>query len=190
MHLAAMQVVRPIRRVRVWSRNAEHSRRFAESATERHGISVIAVGSPEAAIDEADLVCTVTGAKEPVMRGAWLKPGAHVNAVGASVPSFRELDAAAVQRSRLFVDRKESALAEADDVRIPLQEQAIGESHILGELADLVLERVAGRTGPGDVTLFKSVGLAVEDLAAARHVYEQAEKTGAGTLLEFGAERQ
>lgn len=189
MHLAAMQAVRPIRRVRVWSRNAEHARRFAANASVCYGIEVVPVGSAREAVEDADLVCTVTGATEPVLQGDWLSPGVHVNAVGASVPPFRELDTAAVTRSRLFVDRKVSAMDEADDIRIPLREKAIAENHILGELADLVLQRVAGRTGSEDITLFKSVGLATEDLAAARYVYEQAERTGAGTRVDFGAER-
>lgn len=189
MHFAAMQAVRPVRRVRVWSRNAEHARRFAERAAERYGIEVTSVDSAHEAVNCADLVCTVTGAEEPVLKGEWLAPGAHVNAVGASVPRFRELDNEAVVRSRLYVDYRESVLAEADDIRIPLREKAIGESHIQGELADLVLERSAGRQGPDDLTLFKSVGIATEDLAAARYVYEQTAKTGAGARFEFGSER-
>ncbi len=189
MHLAAMQAVRPIWRVRVWSRNAEHARRFASKATKRHGVEVIPVDDAPAAVEDADLVCTVTGAKEPVLLGEWLSPGVHVNAVGASVPPFRELDSAAVVRSRLFVDSKAAALSEADDIGVPLREKAIDESHIAGELADRVLGRVAGRTRADEITLFKSVGIAVEDLVAARYVYEQAEKTGAGTRIDFGAER-
>jgi len=189
MHLAAMQAVRPIRRVRVWSRTSGHARRFAESASERYGVEVMPMDDARDAVDAADLVCTVTGAKEPVLQGEWLAPGVHVNAVGASVPPFRELDTAAVVRSRLFVDRRASALAEADDVRIPLRDKTIDEDHIQGELADLVLERVGGRTDPNGITLFKSVGLAVEDLAAARRVYERALEMGVGTLMDFGSGR-
>ncbi|MGH8127209.1 MAG: ornithine cyclodeaminase family protein [Gammaproteobacteria bacterium] len=189
-HLAAMQAVRPIRRVRVWSRNDDHARRFAETASRRYGVAVTATASAREAVSGADLVCTVTGATAPILEGEWLAPGAHVNAVGASVPPFRELDTAAIVRSRVFVDRKESVLAEADDLRIPLQEKAITENHIRGELSDLVLERVTGRNGTDDITLFKSVGLAVEDLAAAHHVYERAETIGAGTRINFGSERQ
>lgn len=189
MHLAAMQSVRPIRRVRVWSRNADHARRFATTATEHYSTEVTPVDNASEAVDGADLICTVTGATEPVLQGEWLAPGAHVNAVGASVPPFRELDTAAVARSRLFVDSTVSVLAEADDIRIPMQEKAITENHIRGELSDLVLERVTGRNDTDDITLFKSVGLAVEDLAAARHVYTRAMETGVGTPVEFGSER-
>lgn len=189
MHLAAMRAVRPVRRVRVWSRNPDHARQFAQGAAARHGLPVTPVATGQEAVAGAEIVCTVTGATAPVLQGEWLAPGAHVNAVGASVPPFRELDTAAVVRSRLFVDRKESALAEADDFRIPLQEGAVGEDHIQGELADLVLGRVPGRTAAAEITLFKSLGLAVEDLAAAQHIYARAEATGAGTRVDFGAER-
>ena len=189
MHLAAMRAVRPIRRVRVWSRNADHARRFAAQASGLHGIEVEAVDDARETVRDADLVCTVTGSKQPVLQGAWLAPGAHINAVGASVPPFRELDTEAVVRSRLFADRMESVLAEADDVRIPLREDAITEKHIRGEMADLVLGRVSGRAGRNDITLFKSVGIALEDLAAARYVHDKAGKIGAGTRVELGAER-
>ena len=189
MHLAAMRAVRPVRRLRVWSRNAGHASRFAEYAAKHYEVTVTPVGNAEAAVNGAELVCTVTGSTEPVLKGEWLAPGAHVNAVGASVPPFRELDTGAVVRSRLFVDSKTSVLAEADDVRIPLRDKSIPESHILGELADLVLGRVEGRTGSDDITLFKSVGLAAEDLAAARYVYGRAVQSGAGTRIDFGSGR-
>ncbi|MGH8428627.1 MAG: ornithine cyclodeaminase family protein [Gammaproteobacteria bacterium] len=188
-HLAAMQTVRRIRRVRVWSRDADRAHRLAEAATARYGLPVTPTASACDAVTGANLICTVTGAKAPILQGEWLAPGTHINAVGASVPPFRELDTAAVVRSRVFVDRKETALVEADDVRIPLQENAIGEDHIRGELADLVLERVIGRTGADDITLFKSVGLAVEDLATAQHVYDRAVATDAGTRINFSPER-
>lgn len=189
MHLAAMQTVREIRRVRVWSRNADHARRFAETAARRHELPIAVTGTAREAIAGADLVCTLTGATAPILRGEWLAPGTHVNAAGASLPPFRELDTDAVVRSRLFVDRKESALAEAEDVRAPLREKVIGEDHIRGELAELLLGRPVGRTNPDDITLFKSVGLASEDLAAAKRVYDRAVATGAGSRVEFGAER-
>lgn len=189
MHLAAMQAIRPVRRVRVWSRDAGHARRFAEAAARRYGVPVSCATTAREAVADAEIICTVTGATEPILEGDWLAPGAHINAVGASVPPFRELDTAAVARSRLFVDRNESALAEADDIRVPLQHGAISEDHIQGELADLVLEHVSGRTATEEITLFKSVGLAAEDLAAAHYVYAQALETDAGIGVDFGAER-
>jgi ornithine cyclodeaminase len=188
-HLEAMLLVRPIRRVRVWSRTPEHARHFAEAASARHGITVEPAPTARDAVAAADLICVATSSPDPVLHGEWIAEGAHINAVGASQPSARELDTAAVVRSRLFVDRIESALNEAGDFLIPKREGAIGDDHIRGEIGDLLLGRVAGRTSPHEVTLFKSLGLAVEDLAAAHHIYMRAQESGAGTWVEFGGTR-
>jgi ornithine cyclodeaminase len=184
-HLAALREVRPIRRLRVWSRNGENARRFAAEVAERDGLEAVASPSAQEAVASADLICTVTSAREPVLAGEWLSPGAHVNAVGACTPAARELDSAAVARARLFVDRRESALNEAGDLLIPLREGTVGEDHIRGELGDLLLGRIEGRRDAAEVTLFKSLGLAVEDLAAARHVYRKALAAGRGVALEL-----
>lgn len=189
MHLEAMLALRSLDTVRVWSRSFEHAQQFAARAAARHGIDVHAVATVEDAVRGASLICTTTAATAPVLCGEWVAPGVHINAIGSSTPGFRELDSEAVARSSLFVDRRESALSEADDVRIPLREGAIGEDHILGELGEVLLGRVRGRTGAEQITLFKSLGLAVEDLAAARHVYAQAVERGMGTWVEFGGER-
>lgn len=189
MHLEAMCAVRPISQVHVWDRTLDHARRFAEREAAGHEIEIRATGSAQEAVEGADIICTTTGATSPILEGAWLAPGAHINAIGASVPGFRELDTEAVVRSRLFVDRLESALNEADDIRIPLQEEQIGQEHIRGELGDVLLGRVPGRNDPADITLFKSLGLGIEDLAAAYHVYRRGIERGVGTTLEFVAER-
>jgi alanine dehydrogenase len=183
-HLAALREVRGLRRVRVWSRRPESARRFAAEESARHGLAVEAVATAEAAVRGADLVCTVTAAREPVLAAEWLAAGAHVNAVGACAPAARELDSAAVAGARLFVDRRESALNESGDFLIPLREGAITAEHIQGELGDLLLGRAAGRQAASEITLFKSLGLAVEDLAAAHHVYRQALGQGRGQRLE------
>jgi ornithine cyclodeaminase len=178
--------VRPsIRRVKVWSRNFSNATRFVEHESSRSGIEVKAFQSGQEAASGADIVCTTTGSTSPVLKGDWLKAGAHVNAVGAS----RELDTKAVAMSRFFVDSRESAFAEADDFLIPRGEGAIGDDHILGELGDLLLGRVVGRSAPSDVTVFKSVGLAVEDLFAAHHVYNQALSRNLGTWVDFSSFR-
>ena len=188
-HLEAMLLARPVARVRVWSRNADRARDFARRAGERVPVAVEAVASAEAAVDGAAIVCTTTASREPVLRGAWLAPGAHVNAVGASVATARELDTEAVRRARLYVDRRESALAEAGDFLVPRREGAIADDHIVGELGDVLLGRVPGRRAAAEVTLFKSLGLAVEDVAAARHVHAKGVAAGAGTRVAFGGER-
>jgi len=188
-HLEAMLLVRKIRRVRVASKTVERARSFAERESRRHGIAVTPCASVREAVEGADLVCAATSSREPVVRGEWLSPGVHVNAVGSSVAAAREVDTEAVVRSRLFVDRREAAMAEAGDVLIPMSEGAIGESHIAGELGEVLTGSVPGRTGPAEVTLFKSVGLAIEDVAAAQHIYAKARGSGFGKFVEFGGGR-
>jgi ornithine cyclodeaminase/alanine dehydrogenase-like protein (mu-crystallin family) len=189
-HLAAMRIARPLRRVRVWSRDSAHAAAFAARESERHGIAVESASSARAAVDGADIVCTVTASREPVLLGEWLAPGTHVNAVGACFPDARELDTAAVVRSRAFVDRRESALAEAGDILIPRREGAIGDEHVLAELGEVVTGKHAGRRDDGEVTLFKSLGIAIEDVASARVIYANAERAGDGVWVELGGARE
>ncbi|HZJ67474.1 MAG TPA: ornithine cyclodeaminase family protein [Kofleriaceae bacterium] len=183
-HLAAMRAVRPIRRVRVWSRNRAHAQRFADASP----VAVEVMETARAAVEGADLVCTTTSAREPVLEGAWLRPGAHINAVGACFAVARELDTAAVVRSRLIVDRRESTLNESGDFLIPRAEGAIGDDHIAGELGDVLLGQLVGRRSPDEVTLYKSLGIAIQDLAAAHHIYAQAVATGSGVSVPLGPE--
>jgi alanine dehydrogenase len=188
-HLEAMLLVRPIKRVRVWSRSPDHARHFAEQAAGRHGIKVEAMGTARDAVTGADIICTTTAAPEPVLLGEWIAPGAHVNAVGSSVAFTRELDTAAVVKARLFVDRRDSTVNEAGDFLFPKKEGAIGDDHIRGDIGDVLLGRIAGRASEAEVTLFKSLGLAVEDLAAAQQIYQKALEKGMGTSIEFGGSR-
>jgi len=188
-HLEAMCAVRPITSVRVWSRSIEHAQKFAEREAARRNLDIRAVSSAEAAVRDADIICTLTPATAPILRAEWLAPGAHVNAIGSSVPGYRETETAVVARSRVFVDRRESALNEADDIRIPLREGVIGEEHIRGEIGEVLLGRVPGRANETEVTLFKALGLAIEDLAAAYHVYAKGKAQGVGTSLEFTGQR-
>jgi ornithine cyclodeaminase/alanine dehydrogenase-like protein (mu-crystallin family) len=188
-HLEAMAAVRPLRRVRVWSRSAANGAAFAEWAARRFGPSVELASSARDAVAGADLVCTTTGSRQPVLEGSWLAEGVHINAVGSSLATARELDSAAVARSRLYVDRRESAEHEAGDYLIPLREGAITAAHIVAELGEVLVGARPGRMEPGDLTLFKSLGLAIEDLAAARYVLDRAEAGGIGELLELGGIR-
>jgi ornithine cyclodeaminase len=184
-HLDAMCCVRRLRRVRVWSRDRDKARRFAEEEGTRWGLKIEAVGSAREAVKGAGLICTVTSARHPVLEGDWLAEGAHVNAVGACTPAARELDSEAVARSCLYVDRRESALNEAGDILIPLSEGAIDEGHIQGEIGEVLAGRVPGRGSAEEVTLFKSLGLAVEDLAAGLLVYRKALTAGRGVRLDL-----
>ncbi len=189
-HLDAMLLVRPIKRIRVWSPTPDHVKEFAERESKRHGVEVEAMGSARGAVKEAGIICTTTSSREPVLRGEWIEPGAHINAVGASVRTARELDTAAVKKARLFVDRRESALSEAGDILIPISEKAIREDHIRGEIGDVLVGKAAGRGSAREITLFKSLGLAVEDLASVHLIYTKAVEQGVGTLVELGGARQ
>jgi alanine dehydrogenase len=184
-HIDAMLSVRPFQNVVIWSRNAGHARALAEEARRRHRVDVEVVADASAAAKRADVVCTVTASREPVLRGEWLRPGVHVNAVGASIPTARELDTEAVRRSRIFVDRRESALNEAGDILIPIREGAISAGDIVAEVGELLTGAAAGRRSDDEVTLFKSLGLAVEDLACAHYLHDRAKHEKAGTWVEF-----
>ncbi len=188
-HLAAMLAVRPIKRVRVCSQTREGALRFAEREGQRHGLRIEVCETFQQTVAGADIICTVTSAHRPVLRGDWLAPGAHINAVGAFTPVTRELDSAAVVKSRLYVDRRDAALHEAGEFLIPKQEGLIGDDHILGELGELLLGQVPGRTSPEQITLFKSLGIAIEDLAAAHHILRKAEASHAGTWIDIGGKR-
>jgi ornithine cyclodeaminase len=188
-HLAAMIAVRNVKKVRVWSRTTENAQRFADSESRRHGVEIEAVSSARSAVDGASLICTTTSSEEPVLFGEWLSPGTHINAVGSSIKSTRELDTAAVVKSRLFVDRKESTVNEAGDYLLPKNEGAIDESHIRGEIGDILLNKIEGRRSEHEITLFKSLGLAIEDVAVAFHIYQKFEKSGKGNWVELGGKR-
>ncbi len=188
-HLEAMACARPLRRVRIWSRTPERRAAFARQAKSRLGVEVESCTSAHDAVLGADIICTVTASREPVVRGEWLSPGAHINAVGGSVPAARELDTAAVVRSRLFVDRRESTMNEAGDYLVPRAEGAITEAHIRGELGEVVAGTAEGRTSDEEITLFKSLGLAVEDMACATYLYKRALAEGVGTRVAIGGMR-
>ena len=192
MHLEAMTVVRSIRHVRVWSRTTEHARALAQLAREKFDLPAEVCATPAQAVERASIVCTTTASPTPVLDGAWLQPGPHVNAGGACIPTTRELDTDAVRRARLYVDRRESAFAEPGDILMPLREGAIEADHIVAEIGELLIEGGEGlrRRNADEVTLFKSLGLAVEDLAAAHHVYRKAQASGAGSWIALGGERE
>ncbi len=183
-HLDALRIVRPLREVRVWSRTAERREAFAQAM--RHpGLPVVVYATAAEAVRGADLIVTATSSPLPVLEGRWISPGTHINAVGAPRSDWRELDSAAVAMARLFVDSRAGAMAESGDVLLPVQEKTITSAHILGEIGEVLAGRVPGRTRPEEVTLFKSLGMAVEDVAAAHFVYERAREKGIGRQVEL-----
>jgi ornithine cyclodeaminase len=146
-------------------------------------VPIVAADSAEAAVAGADLIVLVTSSPTPVIEDAWVSKGAHVVCVGACRPNQQEMPPALVARSRLFVDSKAAAIVESGDVVMNIAAKLFGESHIRGELGELVLGRVEGRQSADDITVFKSLGMAVEDVVAADLVFRRATESGAGTEL-------
>lgn len=163
-HLEAIPLVRDIREVRLFSRTRQQDARSVEEA-----------------VRGADIVVTATSAREPILKREWIAPGTHINAVGSSVKTTRELDSETVKAASLFVDRRESTLNESGDYLM----SGVGPEHIKAELGEILTGKAKGRTFTDEITLFKSLGLAIEDLAAAQFLYAEAQKSGAGTWVEF-----
>jgi ornithine cyclodeaminase/alanine dehydrogenase-like protein (mu-crystallin family) len=182
-HLEAMAAARPFERARVWSRTAEHAAAFVADA--RVSFPVDAVESAEEAVRGADVVVTATSSPEPIVRRDWLAPGAHVNAVGSSIPTARELDADTIAAAALFADARESMVNEGGDYLFAVREANIGPEHIRAELGEVLIGSGEGRQADDELTVFKSLGLAAEDLAAAEHVYARALAAAAGTAVPF-----
>ncbi len=184
-HLRAISAARPLTRIRVAGRDEARARRFADEMAAHTAVPVLACGSAAEAVEGAGIVVTATTSAEPVLRREWLAPGAHVNAVGACVPHARELDTATMAAAALFADSRESVLAESGDFLLAEAEGAIGPEHIRAEIGEVLTGGAAGRAGDDEVTVFESLGLAVEDLAAAMLAYRKAGELGGGTWVEF-----
>jgi ornithine cyclodeaminase/alanine dehydrogenase-like protein (mu-crystallin family) len=178
-HVAAMRAVLDDPEIRIWARNPDAAQALAAE------VGAVASPSPDAALLGAEVVCTTTSAAEPIVELRWLATGAHVNAVGSSIPTTRELDTATVAASSFFVDRRESTLNEAGDYLLPAAEGAVGPDHIKAELGEVLTGTHPGRQDEAELTIFKSLGIAVEDLAAAELVVRRARERGVGAEVEF-----
>lgn len=187
--LAAIAVVRDLRRVQAYGRDTTRRATFAREMSEALGVEVVSVDSPQAAAEGADILVTITSSAEPVLRGEWLTPGVHINAAGSNALVRRELDDAAVQQAnRIVADSVEQAKIEAGDL-LPLIERGHLHWGQVHELGDVVVGHTPGRGSPGEITLFKSLGLAVEDVAAAALVYERAKADKAGEQIHLFGDR-
>lgn len=182
-HLEAYAEVRALHVVRVWSPNARSRDRFVGDMSSRVSARLQASDSAEAAVRGADLIVLATSAASPVIDDRWVAPGAHVVSVGACRPDQREMAPELVARARLFVDSRAAALVESGDVVMGIKEGRFGEDHVAGELGDVVLGRVQGRIAADAITVFKSLGMAVEDVVTADLVFRRAVETGAGAEL-------
>jgi len=183
-HLEAIRCVRDIQNVRVWGRNPEKARQFAALHASQPGMDISAVADPAEAAN-CDIVSVVTNSPQPVLKGTWLKPGAHVNLVGAHEADHREADTEALSLSGVYVDSLEGALSEAGDILIPITEGAITKDHIVGEIGKVLLGKVPGRADAEQITMYKSLGLFAQDLFASRLLLQGALKKGMGQAVEF-----
>jgi alanine dehydrogenase len=179
-HLTALSRVRTLREVRVWSPGDDHRQAFAREMQPETTAPIRPVASAQQAVADADLIVLATAAREPVIRSEWIADGAHIAAVGACRPDQREMDTALVRRARVFVDSRTGAFTEAGDLVLPMREGVIDEDHIGGELGELAGGVVDGRRSPADVTVFKSLGMAVEDVTAAHLAFTRATERGLG----------
>lgn len=187
--LAAVCAVRPIRRAYVVTRTGEKDTAFCKQMAKELNIEVIATrGSPlgaQHAITHADIICTATNSPLPLFPGEWVRPGTHINAVGAYTRTMRELDTTTIQRSRVFVDHHPAAGAEAGDILIPIAEGAVTYDQVAGALGDVINGTVRGRTSATEITVFKSVGLAMQDAVTAARLYTKAVALGIGTPINL-----
>ena len=184
-HLLAMAEVRSIKRCRIASRRLEHARKFVDEIRPEVSFLLEAVESVEEALDDANLIVTATNSREPIVRREWVAAGAHLNVVGSSSPKAREVDSVTMAAASLFIDRRESAVNEAGDYIIPLSEGGIGPDHIRAEVGEVLNGEKPGRTSADEITLFKSLGIAVEDLFAAEYLFRKAREAKVGTWVNF-----
>ncbi len=183
--LLAICKVRNIRRVQVYSPNEEHRRQFAAEMSDACKTEVIPVPRPEMAAEDKDIVITATSSREPVLNGHWIAEGTHINAIGSNFLGKAELDAVAVRRcDSIVVDSKDQARLEAGDFAQPLEEGSIHWADI-HDLGQVIVGRFTGRAHPQDVTLFKSLGIALEDIAVAARVVAKARAAGVGKSIEW-----
>ncbi len=179
--IEAIHLVRPLARVFVLDVSREARERFAREMGQQLGIEMAASTDAEAAVRAADIVVTASSSHDPVFDGHWLKPGSHVNNIGSHSPDARELDTTTVRRAKFVADLKEANLAEAGDILIPIKEGAVTADHIHASLGEIVIGAKPGRESPDEITVFKSCGLAIQDVATARAVYDAARARKVGT---------
>jgi ornithine cyclodeaminase len=172
-HIESILLVRKIKAIKIWNRNQSNAVTLREKVTTKQNISIEVTRTAQQAVEDADVICTVTASRQPLVMGDWIPSGSHINAVGSSTPFSRELDTAAVVRSKLFTDRYESIFKEAGDFLIPKDEGAIADDHVKAELGEVIVGSKKGRESDEQITTFKSLGLAVEDIFSAWHIYQK-----------------
>lgn len=188
--LEAMLAVRPLEEVRIYSRDAAQRQAFTEAMAQRFAGTwkgrLLAAGSPEEAVKNADIITCATSSHVPVFDGSLVKPGAHVNGVGSFTLGMQELDEALISTcDRLYIDAWDACEEEAGDIMIPLQAGKFGKDRITGELGELILGKIPGRAHENEITVFKSVGIAPQDTVTADRIYRAAVERGVGQTIAF-----
>lgn len=176
-HIEAILLVRKIKHISIWSRNESHAGRLAQKISSQYNVPIRLAATAQQAVEKADIICTVTSSATPVVLGEWICTGTHINAVGASTPASRELDTRAIALGKLFTDCYESIFNEAGDFLFPKKEGAITDEHVKAELGGVLTGQKKGRENEEEITIFKSLGIAVEDIFAAWHIYQKVKST-------------
>lgn len=186
-HVKALTHVLPFERVVFWTRNPETAARFASRITDAHpGLAVAAMATARAVFQAADVVCTLTPSRDPVVEGAWFRPGQHVNAVGAPPRAdHREIDGAGMARARVFLDSRATAMHESGDLLLAIAEGAIATSDVGPEIGDVITGVAPGRSSPEEITLYDSVGIAMQDIAIAGLIIARAREAGVGLEIDL-----
>src|SRR5436190_8460487 len=172
-HIEAMLLVRNIKQINLWSRNENNAKHLDNELSDEYNLHFHVKKNVQQAVEDADIICTVTASKEPVVMGDWIAAGTHINAVGSSTAATRELDTTAIVRSRLFTDRYESLFNEAGDFLIPKKEGAITDEHVMAEIGEVLSGTKKERENNEEITVFKSLGIAAEDIFSAYHIYQK-----------------
>lgn len=184
-HIRAITCVRKLQRITVWGRSAERAASLARSMAKDVDVPIQVVASVEAAVAGADIICTVTGSRDPILESRWVAPGAHVNVVGSSYAGPVEVDNELVARSRYFADHRESVLRQGAEFIRAREAGSIDESHLLGEIGEVLSGATVGRQSPSDVTVYKSLGSIVQDLSSGSFLYRKALQIGFGSRATF-----
>ena len=184
-HLEALLQVRPIDTVTIYDIFPESARKFRSESLEKYDIAINIASSVEEAVREADIIQLCTTTVEPIVFGEWIRPGTHINSIASYAPTVREVDTALVLKAKVVTDTREEALTGAGEIVIPLREGAITKDHLYGEIGEIAGGSKAGRQGEEEITLYKSMGIAAEDAAAADYLYRQAVEQDIGTAIQL-----
>ena len=184
-HIQALIRVRKIEKIKLYSPSGASAAAVKKEMESQVKCAIDVANSAEEAVRGADLVVTATTAKEPILRSAWLKPGVHINAVGSHRPDLREIDGATLARAKIIVDSRDAIMAECGDILLALKEKSIAENAIHAEIGEVLAKVKPGRTDQDEITLYKSVGIAIQDVATANLVYRKALDKGVGTTVEL-----